>query len=158
MPNPAQRDGGFGYGAHSEIAGHSKSGGGNLHPPRILKALKINGFFCCRHFVIFGQMIADEIREKLQNIIRGELQKGSTDSCTAIRNLLCQGFGASPTVKSEFESRAIIKEEQVSFLKSYAQKEGLWLKSLPSDSQYLTEGGMGSAVFELKCAGRYPVA
>ena len=86
-------------------------------------------------------MIPDDIRKKLQNIIRGELQEGSTDSCTTIRNLLCQSFGANPTVKSEFESRAIIKEEQVTFLRSYAQKEGLWLKSLPLGCQYLTEGG-----------------
>jgi hypothetical protein len=100
-------------------------------------------------------MIPNDIRQKLQNIIRGELQEGSTDSCTAIRNLLCQGFGASPTVKSEFESRAIVKEKQVSFLKSYAQKEGLWLKSLPSGSQYLTEGGE-SKVY-LSEDGRYVI-
>jgi len=86
-------------------------------------------------------MIPDDIREQLQNIIKGELQEGSTDSCTAVWNLLCKSFGTSPTVKSEFESRAIIKEEQVGFLKSYAQKENLWLRSLPPGSQYLTEGG-----------------
>jgi hypothetical protein len=66
-------------------------------------------------------MLSDVIREKLQNIIRGELQERSTDSCTAILNLLCKSFGTSPTVKSEFESKTIIKEEQVCFLKSYAQ-------------------------------------
>jgi hypothetical protein len=86
-------------------------------------------------------MISDEIRQKLQNIIRGEFQEGQVDASAAIRDLLCQSFGASPTVKGEFESRAIIKEKQVSFLKSHAQKEGLWLKDLPSSSRYLTEGG-----------------
>jgi hypothetical protein len=31
---------------------------------------------------------------------------------------------------SELEGRAIIKEEQVEFLKSHAQKAGLWMESL----------------------------
>jgi hypothetical protein len=66
-------------------------------------------------------------------------QEGSTDSCTAVWNLLCKSFGTSPTVKGEFESKAIIKEKEVGLLKSYAQKENLWLRSLPPGSQYLTE-------------------
>ena len=86
-------------------------------------------------------MISHAVREQLQNIIRGELQKGKIDPCTAVRNILCESFGSGPTVKSEFESKAIIKEKQVGFLKSYAEKEGLWLESLPDDCQYLTEGG-----------------
>jgi len=86
-------------------------------------------------------MIPDDVREKLQNIIRGELQKGRTDSCTAIWNFLCKSFGTSPTVKGEFESKAIIKKEQIGILKSHAQNENLWLESLPSESHYLTEGG-----------------
>jgi len=86
-------------------------------------------------------MISDEIREKLQNIVRGELHQGQSDSCTAVRNHLCESFGASPTVKSEFESRTFIKEKQVGFLKAHAQKTGLWLESLPQGIQYLTEGG-----------------
>jgi hypothetical protein len=55
-------------------------------------------------------MIADEIRKKLQDIVRGALLQGQQDHCTTIRNLLCQSFGTAPTVKSEFESRAILKE------------------------------------------------
>ena len=86
-------------------------------------------------------MISDEIRQKLQNIVRGELHQGQSDSWTAIRNLLCESFGASPTVKSEFESRTLVKEKQVGFLKAHAQKTGLWLESLPQGIQYLTEGG-----------------
>jgi hypothetical protein len=86
-------------------------------------------------------MIADEIRKKLQNIIRGELHPGSTDACTTIRNLLCKSFGTSPTVKSEFESKAILKEKQVGFLTTQAQKENLWLESLPSGIHFLAEGG-----------------
>jgi hypothetical protein len=94
-------------------------------------------------------MIPDGIREQLQNIIRGKLQEGSTDSCTTIWNLLCKSFGTSPTVKGEFESKAI--------------KENLWLKSLPPGSQYLTEGGEskvflsegGQSVIKMNDAGYY---
>ena len=100
-------------------------------------------------------MISDEIRHKLQNIIRGELQQGESDSCTTIRNLLCESFGTGPTVKSEFESRAIIKEDQVTFLKSHAQKTGLLMDSLPSGYQFLAEGGE-SKVF-LSEDGRFVV-
>lgn len=65
-------------------------------------------------------MISDAIREKLQNIIRGDVLEGQEDHCTAIRNLLCQSFGSNPTVKREFESRSIVKEEQTRFLKTHA--------------------------------------
>jgi hypothetical protein len=86
-------------------------------------------------------MLPDAVKEKLQNIIRGELEEGQADSCSTIRNLLCRSFGTGPTIKREFESRAIIKEKQAGFLKSYAQKESLWLEKLPSGSRYLTRGG-----------------
>jgi len=92
-------------------------------------------------FVIFGQMINDEIRKKLQNIIRGNGSEGQGDSCTAIRNILLESFGTGRTVKSEFQSRAVIKEKQAFFLKSYAEKESLWMQSLPSGCDYLTRGG-----------------
>jgi len=86
-------------------------------------------------------MNSNGIREKLQNITRGELHQGQSDACSTIRDLLCKSFGASPTVKSEFESRTVIKEKQVGFLRSHAQEAGLWMKSLPHDSQYLAVGG-----------------
>jgi hypothetical protein len=103
--------------------------------------MKINGFVFYAIFINFMEMISDEIRKRLQNIIRGEFQEGQIDACTAIRNLLCKSFGASPTVKGEFESRTVVKEKQVSFLTFHAQKEGSWLTSLPPGYQYLTEGG-----------------
>jgi hypothetical protein len=86
-------------------------------------------------------MIADEIREKLQNIVRGSLLQGQRDRCTTIRNLLSQSFGTGSTVKSEFESRSIIKEKQALFLKSHAEEVGLWIESLPPGCEYLTRGG-----------------
>jgi hypothetical protein len=67
-------------------------------------------------------MLSDEIRTKLQDIVRGELVQGQTDPCTATRNILCQSFGTSPTAKSKFESKAVLKKEQVRFLKSYTPK------------------------------------
>jgi hypothetical protein len=108
-------------------------------------------------------MISDDIRAKLQNIIRGELHQGQSDACTTIRDLLCKSFGASPTVKSEFEGRAVIKEKQVGFLRSHAQKTGLWIESLPQGSQYLAEGGEskvylseeGKYVIKINDAGYY---
>jgi serine/threonin/tyrosin kinase-like protein len=126
------------------------------------KPLNFSGLFFAQFF-IFVEMISDEIRQKLQNIIRGELHQGQSDACTAVRDLLCKSFSASPTVKSEFESRAIIKEKQVGFLKSYAQNAGLWMESLPQGSQYLAEGGEskvylsedGRFVFKVNDAGYY---
>jgi Serine/Threonine/Tyrosine Kinase found in polyvalent proteins len=50
-------------------------------------------------------------------------------------------FRADPTVKGQFESRAVVKEKQTILLKSYALQSGIWLSSLPPDTQYLTRGG-----------------
>ena len=86
-------------------------------------------------------MIGDEIRKQLQNIIRGTCIQGQSDPCTSIQNLLVESFGASTTIKREFESRAIIKEEQAKFLTTHADKKGLLLPSLPTGSEYLARGG-----------------
>jgi len=81
-------------------------------------------------------MISNEIREKLQDIIRGARLQRTTDRCSADRSVLIESFGAGSTVKTEFESRSIIKEKQVGFLKGYAKNSGLWLESLPRESEY----------------------
>jgi len=86
-------------------------------------------------------MISNEIRAKLQNIVRGARLKGAKDHCSTVRDILIEGFGANSTLKGEFESRSIIKEKQVEFLKSYADRSGLWLETLPAGSVYLTRGG-----------------
>ena len=86
-------------------------------------------------------MISNEIRERLQNIVNGTRFEGPADNCTTVRNLLVEGFGTDSTVKSEFESRAIVKEKQASFLKARAEETGIWLEDLPIGSQYLTKGG-----------------
>jgi hypothetical protein len=86
-------------------------------------------------------MISDEIRQKFQNIVGRTRLQESTDSCSTIRDHLIEGFGADPTVKSEFEGRAVIKKEQAAFLRAYAENAGIWLYSLPASSEYLTRGG-----------------
>lgn len=65
-------------------------------------------------------MISHEIRNKLQNIVNGTRFERPADNCTTVRNLLIEGFGTGTTVKSEFESRAIVKEKQAGFLKAWA--------------------------------------
>ena len=86
-------------------------------------------------------MISDEIREKLQDIVSGARLKGTTDRCSTIRNILVESFGADSTVKSEFESRALLKEKQAGFLRSQARELNIWAYSLPTGSEYLTRGG-----------------
>ena len=86
-------------------------------------------------------MISHEIREKLQNIVHGTRFEGPADNCATVRNLLVESFGTGSTVKSEFESRAVIKEEQAGFLRTHAQESGLWLTYLPAGTEYLTRGG-----------------
>jgi hypothetical protein len=86
-------------------------------------------------------MISNEIRSKIQNIVGGTRIQGPTDRCSTVRNFLIEGFGTSATIKGEFESRSIIKEKQVEFLKTYAKESDLWLESLMPGTEYLTRGG-----------------
>jgi hypothetical protein len=86
-------------------------------------------------------MISNEIKRKLQDIVRGASLQGSSDHCSTIRSLLVESFGADPTVKGQFESRSVVKEKQTIFLKSYALQSEIWLSSLPPDTDYLTRGG-----------------
>jgi Serine/Threonine/Tyrosine Kinase found in polyvalent proteins len=86
-------------------------------------------------------MISHETRNKLQNIVNGARLEGPADNCATVRNLLIESFGTGSTVKSEFESRAIVKEKQANFLRAWAEETGIWLENLPIGSQYLTKGG-----------------
>jgi hypothetical protein len=94
-------------------------------------------------------MISNEVKRKLQDIVRGASLQRSTDRCSTIRSLLIGGFGADPTVKGQFESRAIVKERQNEFLRAYASQSGIWLDSLPSNMQYLTRGGESKIFMDL---------
>ena len=86
-------------------------------------------------------MFNDDTRQKLKNIVSGIIIEGQTDRCTAARNILCTSFRTSTTVKKDFESQSIIKEEQVGFLKSYCTENNLWVHNVPGDDRFLTRGG-----------------
>lgn len=102
-----------------------------------------NGIYSWLPLSIFTMliMISYEQQSKLQDIVRGAILEGQKDSCTTVRNLLCQSFGSDPTIKTEFQSRSVIKEEQAEFLKAYAYRNHLLLNALPTDCKYLTRGG-----------------
>lgn len=86
-------------------------------------------------------MFSEDVRNKLQNIIQGNVIQEQPDSCAAIRNHLCSSFPTSTTVKTDFEGKRLIKEKQVEFLQQLATKQNLWISSIPSDWTYLTKGG-----------------
>lgn len=90
----------------------------------------------------------NDTRSKLENIIKGVIIEGETDNCTAIRNLLCGSFSTSTTVKKDFESKSIIKEEQVEFLKKHARENNLWINQAPSPQNFLARGGEACVYFD----------
>lgn len=57
-------------------------------------------------------MLTDETKNKIKSIISGEEITWQTNNCTAARNYLCRSYSPSTTVKRDFESKLIIKEEQ----------------------------------------------
>lgn len=87
------------------------------------------------------KMIDNDTRKRLKDIVSGNVLEGAKDNCTSIRNHLCSSFRTSTTVKKEFESQSIIKEEQVKVLRSFCDANNLWVKELPTEEQYLTRGG-----------------
>jgi hypothetical protein len=94
-------------------------------------------------------MLSDDTRNKIKNITGGDVVEGSEDNCTAIRNLLCKSFATSTTVKKEFESRSIIKEEQKKLLEGYCNANNLWVNNLPGEDRYLTRGGEARVYLEV---------
>lgn len=86
-------------------------------------------------------MFSDEIRSKLENIVKGVVIEEHGDTCTPIRNLLCTSFRTSTTVKEDFEGKSIIKEKQVEFLNQLANNHNWWVQNLPAKDKYLAEGG-----------------
>jgi len=83
-------------------------------------------------------MFSNEFKQKIQDITSGTLIKGATDHCTTIRNILTASYPTSTTVKTNFESKSIAKEEQAKFIDSYCSEKNIWT-SLPE--KYLTRGG-----------------
>lgn len=86
-------------------------------------------------------MLPDDTRRKIENITSGTVIKGSSDHCTAIRNLLCRSFTTSTTVKTDFESKAIAKKEQALIVEAYCDEHNVWFTEFPAEDRYLTRGG-----------------
>jgi hypothetical protein len=86
-------------------------------------------------------MYDNETRRKLQNIVSGVGIEGQTDNCTAARNYLCASFSTSTTVKTNFESRSKIKEEQSELLKKFAVENNFWLTNITTSNTFFAKGG-----------------
>lgn len=86
-------------------------------------------------------MFSDDTRQKLKNIVSGIIIEEQADTCAAVRNFLCTSFSTSTTVKKDFESKSIVKEEQVGFLKRYCTENNLWVHNIPDENRFLTRGG-----------------
>lgn len=67
-------------------------------------------------------MFPDDTRFKIKNITEGIIIKGAADNCTAVRNILCTSYPTSTTVKKDFESKALVKEEQAILLAVHSTK------------------------------------
>jgi hypothetical protein len=98
-------------------------------------------------------MLSDETRQQLQHIIRGTIIESHGDSCRAVRNYLCAGFGTSRTAKKDFQSKSLIKEKQASELRRYANENDCWIAHLPSGWLYLTHGGEARVYLDASLEG-----
>jgi hypothetical protein len=85
-------------------------------------------------------MLSNDTRKRLEDIVRGAIIERDEDNCTATRNILCRSFSTSTTVKRDFESKSVIKEEQAEELKQLANGNGWWVDP-PGETQYLARGG-----------------
>ncbi len=94
-------------------------------------------------------MFGDDTRKKIKNITSGTVIKGQEDTCTTIRNLLCTSFPTSTTVKDDFDSKAIVKEEQVRFIEPCINEHNLWVTNLPGEDRFLTRGGEARVFLDL---------
>jgi len=86
-------------------------------------------------------MLPDDTRHKIENITSGAIIEGEPNHCSTIRNSLCSRFATSTTVKKDFESKAIFKEEQALLIEAYCTEHELWYKERPGEDLYLTRGG-----------------
>ena len=91
-------------------------------------------------------MLPDDTRQKIENIVAGNVIQGKPDYCTAIRNLLCTGFTASRTLKKDFESKQRVKEEQATFLKQYSKQHNLLVEH-PEAARQIASGGEATVYF-----------
>jgi len=88
-------------------------------------------------------MLPHDTRKRIENITAGAIIEGIQDTCTTIRNLLSASFATSTTVKIDFESKSVIKEEQAKLLEKYITQSDLWIAvaDVPGEDRFLTRGG-----------------
>jgi hypothetical protein len=96
---------------------------------------------------IFVPNVQDEVRRKLEDIIRGVVIKEQSDTCTAIRNNLCSSFSTSTTVKKDFEGKSIIKKEQERFLQQLATQYNYWASELAQGRMLSRQGRRSQSLF-----------
>jgi hypothetical protein len=89
----------------------------------------------------YCSMLINEVRQQIQDIIRGAIIEGQGDRCRAVRNHLCASFRTSRTVKKDFEGQSIVKEKQAAGLKRWALTNSCLINNLPPGWQYLAQGG-----------------
>jgi hypothetical protein len=91
--------------------------------------------------VFLHEMLPNDTRIEIENIVAGVILEGRTDHCTTIRNSFCRCYETSTVVKTAFESNAIIKKEQAGLIEAYCDEHNFWLENLPGEDRYLTRGG-----------------
>jgi len=93
-------------------------------------------------------MLPDDTRRRIEDIVRGACLEGQSDHCTTARNFLCGRYPTSTTVKRDFQSKAIVKEEQAQLLEEFCVSQNLWLAGLPDENTYITRGGEARVYFD----------
>ncbi len=92
-------------------------------------------------------MFTDDTRKKIENITRGIIIEGEHDYCTTLRNILCRSYPTSTTVKENFESKSIVKEEQAQIILDFCKQNNLWVSEAPQSDCYLAQGGEARVYF-----------
>lgn len=91
-------------------------------------------------------MLSYDARQRIKDIIAGDVIPGQHDHCTTIRNILCTSFKASRELKKDFESKQRVKEKQAAFLGHYAEENNL-LILLPDNTLQIARGGEASVFY-----------
>jgi hypothetical protein len=96
-------------------------------------------------------MLPNDTRKRIENITAGIIIEGIQDTCTTIRNFLCGSFATSNTVKTDFESKSVIKKEQAELLEKFSKENNLWVTDLPGEDRFLTRGGEARVYLDIDC-------
>jgi hypothetical protein len=85
-------------------------------------------------------MLNNDSGKRLENIIRGNVIEGQSDTLTTTRNYLCQGFATNTRIEKNFDHQSAIKEKQKEYLNDFISHHNLWHPDA-IENNYLTEGG-----------------